>query len=65
VAESAKKHWGSEQTICLWRKRFVQLEQENARHKELVAEREIELEVMKQNNVKTTVGAWARRVQMR
>ena len=63
VAEAAKKHGVSEQTIYLWRKRFGQLEaldvrrlrqleQENARLKKLVAERDLELEVMKEINAK-------------
>jgi putative transposase len=63
VAELAKKHGVSEQKIYLWRKRFGQvealdirrlrqLEQENARLKKLVAERDLELEVMKEINAK-------------
>jgi transposase-like protein len=59
VAEVAKKHGVSEQTLYTWRKRFGalepvdvrrlrQLEQENARLKKLVAERDLELEVMKE-----------------
>jgi transposase-like protein len=63
VAKTAKKHGISEQTIYLWRKRFGQLEaldvrrlrqleQENARLKKLVAERDLELEVMKEINAK-------------
>jgi len=63
VAETAKKHGISEQTIYLWRKRFGQLEaldvrrlrqleQENARLKKLVAERDLELEVMKEISAK-------------
>jgi len=63
VAETAKKHGISEQTIYLWRKRFGQLEaldvrrlrqldQENGRLKKLVAERDLELEVMKEINAK-------------
>jgi len=58
-----KKHGVSEQTIYLSRKRFGQLEardvrrlrqleQENARFKRLVAERVLELEVMKEINGK-------------
>ena len=53
----------SEQTICTWRKRFgtfqaddvrrlKQLEHENARLKKLVAERDLEIEVMKEINAK-------------
>ena len=59
VAVVAKKHGISDQTICLWRKRFGKrepvdvkrlrhLEQENGRLKKLVAERDLELEVMKE-----------------
>ncbi len=59
VAQVAKKHGVSEQTIYLWRKRFGkleavdvkrlrQLEQENAKLKKLVAERDLEIEVMKE-----------------
>jgi putative transposase len=57
-AEAATKHSVSEQTVYLWRKRFGQLEsldmrrpvqlwQENVRLKRLVAERDLEIEVMK------------------
>ena len=59
VGEVAKKHGLSEQTIYNWRKHFGglesadvkrlrQLEQENARLKKLVAERDLEIEVMKE-----------------
>ena len=59
VAEVAKKQGISEQTIYNWRqppdrrnaadvKRLKQLEQENARLKKLVAERDLEIEVMKE-----------------
>ncbi len=59
VAQVAKKHGVSEQTIYAWRKRFGkleavdvkrlrQLEQENAKLKTLVAERDLEIEVMKE-----------------
>ena len=59
VAEVAKKHGISEQTIYTWRKRYGvmdadevkrlrQMEQENARLKKLVAERDLEIEVMKE-----------------
>ena len=59
VVEVAKKHGISGQTIYLWRKRFGQLEavdvrrlrqleQENAKLKKLVAERDLEIEVMKE-----------------
>jgi len=59
VAEVAKRHGISDQTIYLWRKRFGkleaidvkrlrQLEQENAKLKKLVAERDLEIEVMRE-----------------
>jgi putative transposase len=59
VASASKRHGVSEQAIYTWRKRFgtfqaddvrrlKQLEQENARLKKLVAERDLELEVMKE-----------------
>ncbi len=59
VAQVARKHGISEQTIYGWRKRFGkleavdlkrlrQLEQENAKLKKLVAERDLEIEVMKE-----------------
>ena len=59
VPEVAKKHGVSAQTIYAWRKHFGsleptdvkrlrQLEQENTRLKKLVAERDLELEVMKE-----------------
>ncbi len=59
VAVVAKRHGISEQTIYVWRKRFgglqsndvrrlKQLEAENARLKKLVAERDLEMEVMKE-----------------
>ena len=55
----AKRHGISGQTIYVWRKRFgglqsndvrrlKQLEAENARLKKLVAERDLEIEVMKE-----------------
>ena len=55
----AKRHGVSEQTIYTWRQRFSgmntddvkklrQLEQENARLKKLLAERDLEIEVMKE-----------------
>lgn len=63
VAETAKKHGVSEQTIYTWRKRFGAmdanevkrlrtLEQENARLKKILAERDLEVEVMKEIAVK-------------
>ena len=59
VGEVAKKHGVSEQSIDTWRKRFGamdandvkrlrELEQENTRLKRLVAERDLELDVMKE-----------------
>lgn len=63
VGPVAKKHGVSEQAIYTWRKRFGamqsddvkrlrQLESENARLKKLVAERDLEIEVMKEINAK-------------
>ena len=63
VSEVAKRHGVSEQTIYIWRKRFGglqandvrrlrQLEAENARLKKLVAERDLEIEVMKEVSAK-------------
>ena len=59
VAAVAKRHGISEQTIYTWRKRFgglqadevrrlKALEAENARLKKLVAERDLEIEIMKE-----------------
>ena len=59
VPEVAKRYGISDQTIYAWRKRFGklepadvkrlrQLEQENARLKKLVAERDLEIEVMRE-----------------
>ena len=59
VVQVAKKHGVSEQTIYTWRKRFGaleavdvkrlrQLEQENAKLKKLVAERDLEFDVLKE-----------------
>ena len=59
VPEVAKPHGISDPTIYAWRKRFGelepadvkrlrQLEQENARLKKLVAERDLEIEVMRE-----------------
>ena len=59
VAQVAKRHGISEQTIYTWRQRFSgmnaddvkklrQLEQENARLKKLLAGRDLEIEVMKE-----------------
>ena len=59
VVQVAKKHGVSEQTIYAWRKRFGKLEavdvkrlrhleQENAKLKKRVAERDLEIDVMKE-----------------
>ena len=59
VVEVAKKHGIAEQTIYVWRQRFGrleaadakrlrQLEHENGRLKKIVAERDLEIEVMKE-----------------
>ena len=59
----AKRHGVSEQTLYIWRKRFGkmeaadtkrlrQLESENQRLKKLLAERDLEVEVMKEINAK-------------
>lgn len=74
VAQVAKKHGLSEQTIYTWRQRFSgmtaddvkrlrQLEQENARLKKLLAERDLEIEVMKEISTKKMVSAPVRRQQ--
>ncbi len=63
VQEVAKKHGISDQTLYIWRKKFgamdvddakrlKQLETENGRLKKLLAERDLELEVMKEINAK-------------
>jgi putative transposase len=63
IASVAKKHGISEQSIYTWRKKFGafqaddvkrlrQLESENARLKKLVAERDLEIEIMKEINSK-------------
>jgi putative transposase len=59
VIDVAKKHGLSEVTIYAWRKRFGklesvdvkrlrQLEQENGRLKKLVAERDLDIEILKE-----------------
>ena len=59
IGEVAKRHGVSEQSIYTWRKRFGamdanevkrlrELEHENARLKKLFAERDLELDVMKE-----------------
>lgn len=63
IAEVAKRHAVSEQTIYVWRRRFGRmevadtkrlkvLEAENGRLKKLVAERDLEIEVMKEIGAK-------------
>jgi putative transposase len=63
VAASARKYGISQQTIYSWKKRFGtfevadvkrlrHLEIENGRLKKLVAERDLEIEVMKEINAK-------------
>ena len=63
VAEVAKKHGVSEQTLYTWKKRFGtmealdvrrlrQVETENGRLKKLLAERDLEIEVMKEISAK-------------
>ena len=74
VAEAAKKSKISEQTIYAWRKHFGQLEPadvkrlkalttENAKLKKLLAERDLEIEVMKEINRKKIVSPQGRREQ--
>jgi putative transposase len=63
VSEVAKKHAVSEVTIYAWRKRFGeleaadvkrlrQLEAENARLKKVLAERVLDIEILKEVNAK-------------
>ena len=63
VAEAAKKNKARERIICLWRKHFAgmspadvkrleALESENAKLKRLLAERDLELDVMREVNRK-------------
>ena len=63
VPEVAKRHGVSEQSIYGWRKRFTgtavdevkelkNLTQENARLKKLLAERDLEIEIMKEITAK-------------
>ena len=63
IGEVAKRHGVSEQSIYTWRKRFGamdanevkrlrELEHENARLKKLLAERDLELDVMKEIAIK-------------
>jgi putative transposase len=68
VAQVAKKHGISEQTIYTWRQRFAGmsaddvkrlrlLEQENTELKKILAERGLEIEVMKEIAAKKMVDA--------
>lgn len=68
VAEVAKRHGISDQTIYAWRqrygtleaadvKRLRQLEQENSRLKKMVADRDLEIDVLKEITPKKMVGA--------
>ena len=63
VAEVAKRHGVSQPTIYAWRKKFGQLdtdeikrlkglEQENARLRKLLVDRDLEIEVMREINAK-------------
>ena len=63
VAEVAKKHRITQTTLSRWRKKFSGLEpsqagelqrtlKENARLKKLVAERDLEIEILKEINAK-------------
>ncbi|PYN72739.1 MAG: IS3 family transposase [Candidatus Rokuibacteriota bacterium] len=75
VAEVAKRHGISDQTIYARRqrygtleaadvKRLRQLEQENGRLKKMVADRDLEIDVLKEINAKKMVGARVRRQQV-
>lgn len=63
VAQVAKKHGITETTLFRWRKRFSgldasqaaelrRLQNENARLKKLVAERDLDIEILKEINAK-------------
>ena len=63
VAQVAKQHGISEQTLYVWRKRYGKLDaadvkelralqQENGRLKKLLAERDLAIEVMREINAK-------------
>ena len=63
VVEAARKHGVAEQTMYRWRKRFAgmevsdvrelkRLQDENSRLKKLLAERDLEVEVMKEIQAK-------------
>src|SRR6185295_11805543 len=75
VPEVAKKHGVSGQTIYGWRKHFGtlepadvkrlrQLEHENGRLKKMVADRDLEIDVLKEITRKKMVGARVRRAQL-
>lgn len=75
VAEVSKKHGVSEQTIYTSRKRFCamnadevkrlrQREVENARLKKMLAERDLEIDVMKGDRIKKMGSTCARRAQV-
>ena len=68
VAEAAKKHKVSEQTLYVWRKHFAglapadvkrlkALELENAKLKRLLAERDLEVDLMREVNRKNVWSA--------
>ncbi|MEO8187304.1 MAG: IS3 family transposase [Burkholderiaceae bacterium] len=72
VAEVARKHKVSEQTIYVWRRHFGQLapadvkrlrmlEGENAKLKKLLAERDLDIDVLKEINPPKVVSPQARR----
>ncbi|WAM25162.1 IS3 family transposase [Myxococcus sp. NMCA1] len=76
VVEVARKHGVAEQTLYRWRQKFggmeagdatrlKELEKENARLKKLLAERDLEIEVMKEISNKKMVSAPVRRRQVR
>jgi len=63
VPQAAKKHSVSEQTIYIWRRKFAGMspsdvkrlkdpKQENARLKKMVAERDLDIEVLKEINAR-------------
>lgn len=75
VAETAKKHKVSDATIYAWRKHFGQmeaadvkrlkaLELENSRLKKLLAERDLDVEILKEINAKKMVSPLARRERL-
>ena len=75
VPEVAKRHGVSAQTIYSWRKhvgtlepvdvkRLRQLEQENGRLKKMVADRDLEIDVLQEITRKKMVGARVRRQQV-